>query len=53
MKSWKTTLVGFGAGFLNLYAGGFTVKTALLSAALAAFGLVAKDHNVTGGSVAQ
>lgn len=48
MKNWKTTLLGFAAGALNLLANGTNWKQVLLTTGIAAFGLVAKDHNVTG-----
>lgn len=53
MKNWKTTVLGLVAGFLNLYASGMNPKAAAVSVALAAFGMVAKDSNVTGGTVQQ
>jgi hypothetical protein len=53
MKNWKTSLAGLGAGILNLLANGHNWKQVLLSAAVAALGLVGKDLNVTGGSVHQ
>jgi hypothetical protein len=64
MKNWKTTLAGFIAGLpvaidaiMKAYdAGAFTGKTGLqLVAAVGVilFGLWAKDHNVTGGTVDQ
>lgn len=53
MKNWKTTLAGFGAGVLNLWASGISIRTALLSAAFAIFGWTAKDHDVTGGTIDQ
>lgn len=53
MFSWKTTLLGIASGALNLFANGASWKQVLLSAGLAAFGLVAKDSQVTGGSVKQ
>ena len=49
-KSWKTTLLGFGVGALNLIANGVNWESALLSSGFAAFGLVAKDYNATGGT---
>jgi hypothetical protein len=52
-KNWKTTVIALAAAALNLYANGVTGKQLLLSVALAAFGAVAKDHNVTGGIVEQ
>ena len=48
MRSWKTTLVGIVVGFLNLSLNGVSVKSILLSAAVAALGTLAKDYNVTG-----
>ncbi len=53
MKNWKTTLFGIGAGALNALANGLGWKQILLSLGLAAFGLVSKDNNVTGGTVQQ
>lgn len=52
-KNWKTTLAGFGAGALNLFANGANWKQVLVSAGLAFLGAFAKDHNVSGGSVQQ
>jgi hypothetical protein len=53
MRNWKTTLLGIGAGVLNLVANGMTWKQALLSTGLAALGFFAKDKNVTGGDTRQ
>ena len=53
MKNWKTTLLGFGAGGLNMLANGTNWKQVLLSVGLALLGTYAKDHNVTGGEVKQ
>ncbi len=53
MKNWKTTLFGFGAGALNMFANGTNWKQVLLSVGLAFLGTMAKDHNVTGGTVQQ
>lgn len=53
MKNWKTTLLGFGVGALNLLSSGVNWKTALVSAGLAALGMAAKDHDVTGGTKEQ
>jgi hypothetical protein len=50
MRSWKTTLIGFIAGFLNLGLNGVSIKSILLSAAVAALGTFAKDYNVSGTS---
>lgn len=52
-KNWKTTFAGFGAGALNLFAQGVNWKTVLFSTGLAVFGALAKDNNVTGGTVQQ
>ena len=48
MRNWRTTLLGFGIGFLNLYANGMNVKQAALSIGMAALGTVAKDFTVSG-----
>jgi hypothetical protein len=62
MKNWKTTFIGFLAAFWLLAQpiisnGDFDPARdwkALLGAGLAAaFGLLTKDNNVTGGSVQQ
>jgi hypothetical protein len=53
MKNWKTTLFGIGAGALNMFANGANWKQVLVSGALAAIGIFAKDSNVTGGAVQQ
>lgn len=62
MKNWKTTLLGFLAAFWLLAQpiianGDFDFSRdwkSLAGAAIAAlFGLIAKDNNVTGGTVAQ
>ena len=58
MKNWKTTLAGaLGAALivaLELYQKGtLDVNTILISAAIAAVGFLAKDMNVTGGTVEQ
>ena len=50
--SFKTTLVGVGIGFLNLYANGMSPKNAALSVGLALLGAVSKDFNATGGTKA-
>lgn len=58
MKNWKTTLAGcIGAALLvvlNLYQTG-TVdwRTLVMAAAIAAVGVLAKDLNVTGGTIKQ
>lgn len=52
-KNWKTTLAGMGAGALNLVANGVNLKQIGFSLLLAAIGAVAKDLNVTGGTVQQ
>lgn len=48
--SFKTTLVGLGVGFINLYAGGMTAKNAALSVGLALLGALSKDFDATGGT---
>jgi|WetSurSiteA1Bulk_404760.scaffolds.fasta_scaffold99507_2 hypothetical protein len=58
MKNWKTTLVGavLGAALVvvNLIqAGTVDTKTLITAGAVALIGLLAKDFNVTGGSVQQ
>jgi hypothetical protein len=53
MKNWKTTLFGFAASVLNMFANGTNWKQVLVSTGLAALGLFAKDNNVTGGTVQQ
>ena len=60
MKNWKTTAIGIGFGAANLFASGaftqdgkFNWQAFLLSTGMAALGLVAKDHNVTGGTTQQ
>jgi hypothetical protein len=53
MKNWMTSLFGVGAGALNMFANGVNWKQVLVSVALAALGIVAKDHNVTGGTIQQ
>ncbi len=53
MKNWKTTLFGVAAGVLNLFANGAGWKQVLYSLAVAGLGILAKDFNVTGGTVHQ
>lgn len=57
MTNWKTTVAGVGLGFLNLFVAALTTgvspKDAALSAGLALNGSLAKDHDVTGGTVRQ
>ncbi len=53
MKNWKTTLFGLAAAALNLFANGTNWKQVLVALGLAGLGAVAKDHNVTGGTVTQ
>jgi len=50
VKNWKTTLAGFGAGALNLFANGVGWKQIAVTVGLAFLGLFAKDSDVTGGS---
>jgi hypothetical protein len=58
MKNWKTTIIGIGLGVLPI------IQTAIddpqvnwwkvgIGCLIIAFGIVSKDHNVTGGSVQQ
>lgn len=58
MKNWKTTLTGaiIAAGYAALtyyQSGGLSSKDAIIIAGFAALGAMAKDLNVTGGSVKQ
>lgn len=58
MKSWKTTLIGILTGVatlaLDMYqTGTFSLRAFLIAAGMAALGIVAKDNNVTGGTVHQ
>lgn len=61
MKNWKTTLFGVIGGLATLFGphlqGGagpaVTIGNVVTAGALILLGLVAKDSNVTGGSVAQ
>lgn len=58
MKNWKTTLIGvlLGVGtFLEpiINTGHIDVAKTILGALMVALGIVAKDFNVTGGSVNQ
>ncbi len=57
MRNWKTTLVGaltgLGYAFLSAISTGVKPKDAAIAVGLAALGAVAKDHNVTGGTVSQ
>jgi len=60
-KNWKTTLLGIIGGVPQLLAGSgfgavgghFDWHTFLSGLAVVGLGLVAKDHDVTGGSVQQ
>jgi len=52
-KNWQTTILGIVMAAAQLHQGGLTWGNAAIAALMAAFGLVAKDHNVTGGSVSQ
>jgi hypothetical protein len=47
-RNWKTTVFGLASAGLNMFANGTNWKQVLLSIGIAAVGLVAKDHNVTG-----
>jgi hypothetical protein len=58
MKNWKTSLIGLGIGAGNLAidmlgSSHFNLKSFLFSVGIGALGLVAKDSNVTGGTVHQ
>lgn len=53
MNNWKTSLFGIGAGVLNMFANGTNWKEILVSAGIAALGIFAKDHDVTGGTTKQ
>lgn len=64
MKNWKTTLAGLLAGlpvlgdalYTAYQAGAFTGKTGIqlvTGIGMVLFGVWAKDHNVTGGTVVQ
>lgn len=58
MKNWKTTLAGCGsaavyAAIAAIQAGTLEPKDLAIIAGLAALGVLAKDLNVTGGSVTQ
>jgi hypothetical protein len=62
MKNWKTTLIGVLAGFIplgqgllqGLYAGQhFDWSKIGIGAGIMALGSLAKDFNVTGGTVSQ
>jgi hypothetical protein len=57
-KNWKTTLIGVGGaiamgGGQLISAGIFDWKVYIQMAFMAALGIVAKDSNVTGGTVQQ
>lgn len=51
--NWQTTLIGIVMGAIQLHQGGMTWGNAAIAALMAALGIVAKDHNVTGGTTAQ
>lgn len=57
MKNWKTTLFGILTGmgymFLQAISGGMKPKDAVLGVGIAVLGSLAKDSNVTGGTVKQ
>lgn len=44
-KNWKTTLLGFGAGAMNLFANGTNWKQVLLSVGLGVLGTFARDFD--------
>lgn len=45
LVNWKTTVLGFAVGFLNLWAQGISPKQIAISAGFAALGAVARDFN--------
>jgi hypothetical protein len=47
-NNWKTTLFGFAAGILNMFANGTSWKQVIYSVAVAGLGLLAKDFNISG-----
>ncbi len=51
--NWKTTLLGAGAGALNLFANGVHWHQVVFSVSLALLGALSKDWNVTGGTQQQ
>lgn len=60
MKNWKTTVAGVGFAVLNILLAGpqtpdgkINWSSFAVSAGIAALGALAKDHNVTGGTVQQ
>lgn len=57
LTNWKTTLSGLGLSFASLVIaamqGGVKPKDAVVAAGLALVGSLAKDANVTGGTVKQ
>jgi hypothetical protein len=58
MKNWKTTIAGavLAAALvvINLYqTGTVDLKSLIIAGAIALIGALAKDYNVTGGSVKQ
>jgi hypothetical protein len=58
MKNWKTTIVGvIGAAGLAVFqlisTGSLDPKTLIIAAVVAGMGLLAKDHDVTGGTIMQ
>ena len=58
MKNWKTTATGCAVAaayalISYFQSGGLSVKDGLIAAGFAAIGVLAKDLNVTGGTVNQ
>ena len=53
LTNWKTSLIGVVMAAVQFHQGGMTWHNALVAALFAALGLVAKDSNVTGGTVKQ
>ena len=53
ITNWKTSLIGVVMAAVQLHQGGMGWRNALVAALFASLGLVAKDSNVTGGTVKQ
>jgi hypothetical protein len=49
--SWKTSLLGLGAGIMQLLSQGTNWKSVIAAAGVTLLGWFAKDNNVTGGTV--
>lgn len=48
LKNWQTSILGLIMGAVQLHQGGMGWGNAALAAAMAAFGLMAKDASTTG-----